>query len=234
MLSIIKLAESTRPEIDEHTSKLLVGVIAISLPFLTSYFSAQPLDSISASYHEIGWSRDIFVGFLFAIFAFLLSYNGKEPCKSIQMIMSRAGAFSALLVALFPCKCIDHKEIIPYVHGIASGVMFLILAAFCVFFILRARGKTGKHAQYRVWIYVLCAFVILAAISTVGIDLVLKGAISSSVDRFMYKAEFAGLFVFGLAWLTASQLLPILASGNKWFQNPATDDEESVQECRFN
>ena len=58
-----------RIEIDHHTMKLIVGVIAISLAWLTSIFSQTPLESISASYHADGWSRDIFVGFLFAISA---------------------------------------------------------------------------------------------------------------------------------------------------------------------
>ena len=65
----------TRVVIEHHTIKLIVGVIAISLATLTSIFSETPLESISASYHEEGWSSNIFVGFLFAIFRI-------SPCLS--------------------------------------------------------------------------------------------------------------------------------------------------------
>jgi L-asparagine transporter-like permease len=66
------------PEIDEHTSMLIVGLVALSLAWLTNHFSDSPLQSISASYHEGGLSRNIFVGFICAIAAFLFSYNGKS------------------------------------------------------------------------------------------------------------------------------------------------------------
>ena len=40
----------------------------------------------------------------------------------------------ALIIALFPCKCGNHPEFIPYLHGIASIGLFIILAFFCYFF----------------------------------------------------------------------------------------------------
>jgi len=60
-----------RPEIDHRTIKLLVGVIAVTMPFLTDAFATHTIDSISAAYYELGWSQSIFIGFLFAIGAFL-------------------------------------------------------------------------------------------------------------------------------------------------------------------
>ena len=65
-----------REEIDHRTIKLIVGVIALSLATLTGAFAGTPIASISASYYEGGWSQTIFIGFLFAIAAFLLAYNG--------------------------------------------------------------------------------------------------------------------------------------------------------------
>jgi len=68
-------------EIDHRTLKLLVGLMALSLPFFTSLLAKNPITSISASYYEGGWSQSIFIGFLFAISAFLLAYNGKGSVK---------------------------------------------------------------------------------------------------------------------------------------------------------
>ena len=136
-----------RPEIDNHTMKLIVGVIALSLPVLTSNLSVNPLDSISAAYWDIGgWPRNIFVGFLFAIGAFLLSYNGHS---AREMILSKVAAFASVGVAMFPCKCEGQAEIIPYVHYASAAVMFGILAIFCYFFLQRARGRVSVRAVLR-------------------------------------------------------------------------------------
>ena len=206
------LSSGKRVEIDEHTSKLIVGLIAIYLASVTNLFSETPLQSISASYHEGGWSRDIFVGFLFAISAFLLSYNGKPPFQIFQMVISKIGAFAAMGVAMFPCKCISHDEIIPYVHGISTFVMFLVLAIFCYFFFLRAWGKGYWHAKLRAYIYAVCGITIVASILIIAIDNFLGGIISSSISRLTYYGETAALIAFGIAWLSASQTLPLLTS----------------------
>jgi len=82
-----------KKEIDERTIKLLVGLIALSLATLTNWFAKDPLTSISTSYYEGGWSQSIFVGFLFAISAFLLAYNGESKR---EMVLSKVAAVAAL------------------------------------------------------------------------------------------------------------------------------------------
>lgn len=201
------LPVSIRGEIDEHTSKLIVGLIAIFLATLTNIFSETPLQSISASYYEGGWSRDIFVGSLFAISAFLLAYNGKS---ALQMILSKVAAFAAMGVAMFPCKCGDHPEIIPNLHGISTGIMFIILAIFCLIFFRRAWEKKHLQARYRAYIYAFCGSIIVLSILIIAIDNLSKGTISSMIPRLTFYGENAGLIAFGIAWLSASRFLPVL------------------------
>ena len=196
-----------RTEIDHRTIKLIIGIIAISLASLTSFFSQTPLESISASYHEGGWSRNIFVGFLFAIAAFLLAYNGRS---GLEMVLSKAASFSALGVAMFPCGCDSRAEIIPYVHYISAGVMFLVLVVFCYSFFQRARAKGHTQASARAYIYALCGFAILAAIIILVLDFLMNGAISSKVSRLVFYGEAVGLIAFGVAWLVASRTLPVI------------------------
>jgi hypothetical protein len=138
------LSTPNRPEIDHLALKLVVGVIAISLSFLTSFFAHTAITSISASYWEGGPSRNIFVGFLFAISAFLLAYNGRSRR---EMVLSKIAAVAALGVALFPCDCDGHPVRVPYLHFASAAVMFLILAYFCYAFFLRARGKGHAEAN---------------------------------------------------------------------------------------
>jgi hypothetical protein len=196
-----------RVEIDHHTIKLIMGVIAISLATLTSVFSETPLDSISASYHEEGWSSTIFVGFLFAISAFLFAYHGRSV---FELVISKIAAISALGVALFPCSCGGHPEIIPGVHYISAAVMFLILVAFCFSFFKRARSKGHTQAMFRAFIYAFCGTGIFISIAVIGLDIILDEAISSRISRLTYYCEAMALIMFGIAWLTASRNLPLI------------------------
>lgn len=196
-----------RAEINHHTIKLIIGVIAISLAFLTSLFSNTPLQSISASYHEDGWSRDIFVGFLFAIFALLLAYNGKDP---EELPLSKVAAIAAIGVAMFPCKCGNHLQIFPYVHGFSAAVMFLVLAFFCYIFFQRARNKPHLEARLRAYIYAFCGITIVMSVLIILFDHLSGGAISSKIVRLTFYGEALGLFAFGVAWLIASQILPFI------------------------
>jgi len=214
----------SRVEIDHHTIKLIVGVIAISLASLTSLFSQAQLESISASYHQGGWPRNIFVGFLFAISAFLLAYNGRS---SLEMMLSKMAALAAMGVAMFPCGCDGHQEIIPYVHYVSAAVMFLVLAAFCYSFRKRARAKGHSQALVRSYIYALCGFIILASIAILALDYLWNGAITKWIHRLTFYGEAAGLIAFGVAWLTASRILPIITSREERLpMSPFRKDDE--------
>jgi uncharacterized membrane protein YiaA len=195
-------------EINHHTTRLIVGVIAVSLAFLTNLLSGGEIDSISASYHFGGITRDIFVGFLFAIAAFLLSYNGR--CLH-EAVLSKVAAFSALGVALFPCGCNGtYDEIIPSVHGTSALVMFLILAYFCNSFYQRASKKEHKEAMIRAKIYAISGFVIIGSILLLFLDALLGNAISTKLDRLVFYCEAAALVAFGISWLTASRVFPLI------------------------
>ena len=200
------LADPDRSEISEHTGKLIVGVIALSLAGFTSFFSGDSINSISESYHMDGWARDIFVG-LFAITAFLLAYNGKSRR---EMVLSKLAALAAIGVAMFPCKCEIYEEIIPKVHGISAAVMFIVLAFFCYTFYRRAKEKSYWQAQMRARIYAFCGISIASSILILAIDNLFGGFISSRIEQLTFLGESIGLAAFGIAWLTASRLSPFV------------------------
>ena len=197
-------------EIDYQILKLIVGVIALTLGSLTAFLSSVPLASISASYYEGGWARDIFIGFLYAISAFLLAYNGLGGVA--EMVMSKIAAVAALGVAMFPCRCGDHAEIVPYVHGISAAIMFVTLALFCWIFYRRARAKGHTEADRRAYIYAICGVVIVGAVGVLALDRLTNGSISSTVERLTYHGEHAGLLAFGVSWLVSSKTLPFLTA----------------------
>jgi hypothetical protein len=215
------LPEPIRKEIDHRTIKLIVGLIALTLAFLTNLFSADPLSSVSASYWAGGWSESIFVGFLFAIAAFLLAYNGySKP----EMVLSKAAAVAALGVALCPCGCDGRPELVPYVHWVSAAFMFLTLAYFCYGFYRRAMAKGHPQAKLRAWIYVVCGITIVGAIAVLALSRVLD--LQARIPRVTFFGEAIALVAFGVSWLTASRVLPLLTREDERFSplresNPA-------------
>jgi hypothetical protein len=203
-----------REEIDHRTIKLLIGLIALTLATFTSYFAGGTITSISAAYYEGGWAQSILVGFLFAIAAFLLAYNG---LSTREMVLSKVAAVAALGVALFPCKCGNREQIIPYVHAVSATTMFLVLAYFCYVFYRRAREKGYPQATARACIYAACGITIVIAVVVVAFDALPGGMLSAQVPRLAFYGERAALMAFGVSWLTASRVLPMLSREDERF-----------------
>jgi hypothetical protein len=209
-------SEEKRQEIDHRTIKLIVGVIAISLAILTSVFAENAIPSISASYHQGGWSQSIFIGFLFAIAAFMLAYNGASPR---EMVLSKIAAIAALGVALYPCEYEGYTPV-PYIHGASAAVMFLILVYFCREFYKRAREKEKKfpRAKRRAYIYAVCGTIILLAMLVLAFDHFSGNTLSDPhMPRLIFYGEAVGLIAFGISWLTASRTLGFLTDSGEHF-----------------
>jgi hypothetical protein len=201
-------------EIDHHTIKLLVGIIAITLAWLTSAFANTTLTSISAAYYEGGWSQVIFIGFLFAISALMLAYNGYTR---LEMVLCKIAALCAICIAMFPCRCVDREEIVEGLHGGAAIVLFLILAYLCWGFYQRAHAKHSVQAQVRSWIYLACGLAMLVSIVSLAIETFTQGGLTKLMTRFVFFGEALGLVAFGVSWLTASRTLPFLTSKEERF-----------------
>jgi hypothetical protein len=208
------LSPPTHREIDHRTIKLLVGAIAISIGPLTCTLAKTRITSISASYYEAGWAQSIFIGFLFAVAALLLAYNGYS---TTEMILSKVAAGAGLGVALFPCGCDTHTESIPYVHEIFATAMFLILAYFCYGFFRRARDKQGGPAKARTGIYAVCGLAIILAILVLTFNGLADNAVQKHFSRVIFYGEFVALVAFGVSWLTASRVIPVITSKEERF-----------------
>jgi hypothetical protein len=203
-----------RREIDYRTMQLIVGVVAMSLPVLTSLFSSKPLSSISASYYQVGWSQSIFIGFLFTIAAFMLAYNG---VSRRQMMLSKVDAIAALCIVLFPCGCNGHHQLVPHVHALAGASMFLILTYFCYAFYKSAMGKGHAHAKARAIVYAVCGLAMILTILVLTIDSLTGGHLANRIPRLTFYAETICLVAFGISWLTASRILPVLTRRDERF-----------------
>ena len=196
-----------RPEIDQYTIKFLIGAIAFSLPWIELALTGGSITSISASFwFDPGpWPRDVFVGSLFAISAFMVAYNG---LSELEMWLAKVASLAALGIALFPCQCGDvAREIIPRVHLFSAAALFAVLACFCIIFFRRARAKGHRQANWRAVIYSVTGVGMLVSMSLFAYYY----AVSRS-EQLVLWGETLGLVSFGVAWLTASRVIPGITS----------------------
>lgn len=197
------------PQLDHRTLKLIVGVIALLLASITSSLTGNTITSISAAYWAGPPASTVLVGCLFAIAAFMAAYNGFSLA---EMICSKLAAVAALCIALFPCNCDrQHPEVIPYVHYGSAAIMFGILAFFCYGFAHRARRKPYPQGKLRAVIYAVCGIAILIAIAALVVDN-FTGWFTAKFNRFTFLGEEVALSSFGISWLTASHIVPVVTN----------------------
>jgi hypothetical protein len=112
--------------------------------------------------------------------------------------------------------------------------MFTVLAGFCYVFYRRACSKGYMQANLRAVIYVICGVAIIIAILAIAIDKLSGGAISTAMTetglngaRLTFYGEHVGLVAFGVSWLTASRVLPVITRKDERF-SPLGDSKPAA------
>jgi hypothetical protein len=207
-------SSKAEPKFSSEAIRWLVGFITFALPILVSIFSFTRLTSISASYYTS--ARDVFVGLLFVLGAFLLVYRGHTQTENW---MANLGGLAAVITALCPTVC-DYCLAGPtaYVHALAGNVLFGVTAYFCLGpFKQAAKGKQWIKAQRRVKFYTICGYSIIAC----SIILAIVGLTMTAEIKYtwtpIFWGEFAMLWIFGAAWIVASKWIP-------WFTDKKNDE----------
>lgn len=198
--------QNTPPIFDYKALRLMLGIIAFTMPWVVTIIAQSSLPSISASYFTE--ARDEFVGMLFVVGGLMLAYNGHTNREAWA---AKIVAICALLIALFPTtKACGEMSQSAMIHGLAAVLMFLILAWFCfVPFRRNTKGKGGKKGR-RAKLYFTCGCVMIAAMA---VGLIGKLALTcQQVDSFdlIYWVEAIALGAFGVAWITAGKIIPAL------------------------
>ncbi len=215
---------------EEHVSKSyqslrrLVGIVCFTLPIvlvvgtyvLSSYSDPAIRNSISDYYYTE--MRDYFVGALFAIGFFLISYEGYEERDNIAGNL--AGIF-ALGVALFPCgqnPC--EKTCINWIHYISAVGLFATIAYFSIF--LFTKTKSGgrffefpkisccctnsdcpsKEKLARNKIYLVCGVIIILCVI-----ILLLNHCCFLKPKLVFVVETIIVLAFGLSWFVKGNTL---------------------------
>lgn len=202
MLDVTRTTAS--PVFNYKVLRLLMGVIALSLPYVVIGIARDAPSSISASYFTA--ARDTFTGMLFVIGAFLFAYNGHTY---LQAIASKVASIAAILVALFPTSCDGCAgDIASGVHLGAATTLFSILAYFCLGpFRQHTKKQRGTKAR-RAFIYLVCGWVMIIALLIAAGGNVFVSASTLGEYRVIYWVELFALNAFGVAWITAGKAIP--------------------------
>ncbi len=115
-----------------YTLRIIIGILGITFPFILSvgawiFFGTGLQDSISEYY--LTGMRDIFVGFLFVIGFFLMTYAGYDL---IDNIVSTVGGISAVLAAILSTTAGGPITVIGILHFVFAALFFLTLIYFAL------------------------------------------------------------------------------------------------------
>ncbi|MGV6826648.1 MAG: hypothetical protein ACWA5Q_06705 [bacterium] len=191
---------------DYRALRLLMGLIALLLPAAVTWIATMPLSSISASYYSE--SRDVFVGSLFVVGAFLWAYNGHD---ATQAVASKLASVGAIIVALVPTSCSEcESSLASMFHYGAAALLFTMLAYFCLGpFREKTRGQGGKKGR-RAAIYLACGLTMIGAMLGILLANLWFPEDQLTAWRVVYWGETIALAAFGVAWIVAGKYLPIL------------------------
>ena len=199
---------------DYRGLRLLMGLIALSLPIIVTAMAGKSLTSISASYYSD--ARDMFVGLLFVVGSFLFAYNGHSEKEALA---SKAASISALLVASFPTACDGCQSgFVSSIHYSAAAMLFSALAYFCFIPFRRGvKGASGKKGRRNV-IYLVCGSIMVGCMVVV---FVANQALPEQVLvewRVTYFGEAIALLAFGVSWIVSGKAFKLVADEEEMYR----------------
>lgn len=202
------------------TLRKFIGILGIALPivlmlggWLVFHTGLRP--SLSNYYHT--GMRDVFVGTLWAIGVFLVSYRGFDRRDDIA---GNVACVFAIATAIFP-EATDGAthaaRIVGYVHFSSAAALFLTLCYFSLrLFTLTNPDATptrGKIRRNRV--YVVCGWLMLGCVVGIAAFKLLVSSEWVTSHRLVFWLETIAVTSFGVSWLT---------KGEAFFRDEKTGD----------
>jgi hypothetical protein len=182
----------------------VIGILGVALPFVLMIWSSVLAGSfhVEASlsdYYSLR-ARDVFVGTLFAIAWFLLTYRYEKP----DDIAGDLACVFALGVALFSNRGSRWESVIHFACAVA---LFLVLSYFSLFLFTRSKRPKTRRKKQRNRVYVTCGVIMLACIALIG--LYHWCCQSAAVARLnpVFWLESLALWAFGFSWFIKGETL---------------------------
>lgn len=200
------------------TLRKAIGFLGVAFPIVVSlgafiFFGTGLQGSISAYYYT--GMRNVFVGILWAIGFFMISYKGYGIYDTIAGIL---GCVFAVGITLFPTtpeiNPSTREQLIGHIHLSLAALFFIVLIIFSMYlFTKTAENKeehpvTGRKRQRNV-VYIVCGAVMAACIVLIGIYQFLPSSTASLVKPYdpIYWLETIAIISFGISWLIKGETL---------------------------
>lgn len=196
------------------TLRKVIGLLGLALPFVLSFGAfavfRQELQS-SISYYYWTGMRDVFVGTLFAIGFFLLSYQGYERADNIAGNLACAFAVG---VALFPTMQSDGAaglaRVLSIVHFLCAAAFFGTLIYFCLvlFTKTKSRGRPTRQKLMRNRIYRGCGYLMATCILLTFVFFLVPPVYTALAPYSpVYWLEAIAIIAFGVSWLVKGEAI---------------------------
>lgn len=212
--------------------RTVIGLIGMGLPVVLLVgdwlfvAGAMPRGSLSAYYHT--GMRDIFVGSLFVIGVFLLTYM--LFTYNWDNVLSMIAGVAALAVAIFPTGG-NHpltplqerlgERTVSFVHQASAAVFILSLAVISFLFGQRERRRPDRRLNQQrrgKALHWACGLIIIGAVAYMAATKLLGW----QDEHSLFYGETVAVLAFGLSWLMKGLELDILLHGRMPEPTPAT------------
>lgn len=166
------------------TLRRAIGVLGMALPFVLPALGGSQ-DSLSAYYGTP--ARDVLVGVLCTMGAFLLAYNGYTKR---DRIVSAVQGLAIVGVALLPWNG-THATL----HLVSAGVFFALAAGTCLLLFTKSSGTPTPRKLHRNRVYRLCGWLIAVCLA------------AAAAGAPLLLAEAVAVVAFGIAWLVKGEAI---------------------------
>lgn len=188
------------------TLRTIIGMLGIALPIVVwaggrLIFGTGLQDSLSGYYYT--GMRDVFVGALWAIGFFLVSYKGYSPVDDAATTL---GGLLAVGISLFPTTPADPSataRVIGVFHAAFAGLFFLTLIYISAFLFTKTdpRKKPARRKLQRNVLYRICAIVMAGCIVLLALYTFIPGARRLASLDPVFWLESVAIVAFGVSWV---------------------------------
>lgn len=208
-------------DLSHHAHQQLIGYLGLLLPLLLIVLTAlrpipgmptwTPWSSVSAYYYS--GAVAVFVGVLFALSLFLLTYQGYSQSWA-DRALGRVGGVCAICVAVFPTGAPEGltapvwwSETVTKIHYVAAALLFVVFILFALWLFRRSDVPVGqelppeKKARNR--IFLGCGIVMVICVLWAG-----SSAFTGSP---IFIPEAIALWAFAFSWLVKGRARRTLA-----------------------
>ncbi len=196
-----------------------VGLIAVTLPFVVAIghelSGGHGLRGSISSYYYTHMGN-YFVGSLFALGVFFLSYNYRPlPKYQLDNYLSNVAGVMAVGVALFPtasdaARASGGAQVVAVLHLVFACTLFVLLAVFSLFLFTKTddRQNMTPEKRRRNLLYRICGVTIAIALVLV---VVTEGFKPPNSWHALFWLESVAVIAFGVSWLVKGEFLGVLA-----------------------